>query len=368
MRQSVNDALDIHGGRGICDGPSNYIQGAYQMVPVGITVEGANILTRTLITFAQGALRSHPYLFTEIEALQDPDSKRGIEVFERTFDDHVAFTVSNAAGALFHNLTFGLFASCPPNAGATGRWWRELARASRSFALVADLTVALLGGGLKVKQKITGRMADALAELYLLSSVLKRYDDDGRPEEDLKLVDYCARNCLYRFDQALLGTLRNFPVRWAAWLMVPLVFPFGVRWRPASDKEGKAIVRAALEPGAFRDRLTRDIFISEDPGDRAGLLDYTFARVVACEEADRKLERAIRKGEVRRFHDRDWIAEAEAKGVLTAAEARDLAELRDLVARVIAVDDFAAEQLARDQAPPARAEDASSRPEHIAAE
>jgi acyl-CoA dehydrogenase len=368
MRGSVNDALDIHGGRGICDGPSNYIQGAYQMVPVCITVEGANILTRTLITFAQGALRSHPYLFTEIEALQDQDGKRGIEVFARTFDDHVAFTVSNAAGALFHNLTFGAFASSPSNAGPTGRWWRELARASRSFALVADMTVALLGGGLKVQQKITGRMADALAELYLLSSVLKRYDDDGRPEEDLKLVDYCARNCLHRFDQALLGTLRNFPIRSAAWLMAPLVFPFGVRRRPASDREGKAIVRAALEPGAFRDRLTRDIFISEDPGDRAVLLDYTFARVVACEEADRKLERAIRKGEVRRFHDRDWVAEAEAKGVLTAAEARDLAELRDLVARVIAVDDFAAAELARGEAPPERAEPASSRPEHIAAE
>jgi acyl-CoA dehydrogenase len=178
MRQSVNDALDIHGGRGICDGPSNYIQGAYQMVPVGITVEGANILTRTLITFAQGALRSHPYLFTEIEALQDKDQERGIELFARTFDDHVSFTLSNAAGALFHNVTFGAFA--PPNAGATRRWWRELARSARSFALVADMTVALLGGGLKVKQKITGRMADALAELYLLSSVLKRYDDEGK--------------------------------------------------------------------------------------------------------------------------------------------------------------------------------------------
>src|SRR3990170_1939492 len=222
MRQSVNDALDIHGGRGICDGPSNYIQGAYQMVPVGITVEGANILTRTLITFAQGALRSHPYLFTEIEALQDQDRARGTERF---------------------------------------------ARASRSFALVADATVALLGGGLKVKQKITGRMADALAELYLLSSVLKRYDDDGRPREDLKVVGYCAQNCLYRFDQALLGVLRNFPVRWAAWAMTPLVFPLGARRRPASDKDGKAIVRAALEPGAFRDRLTRDIFVSGDPGD-----------------------------------------------------------------------------------------------------
>ena len=370
MRQSVNDALDIHGGKGICDGPSNYIQGAYQMVPVCITVEGANILTRTLITFAQGALRSHPYLFTEIEALQDKDQERGTELFARTFEDHVSFTVSNVAGALFHNVTFGLFASAPPNAGATSRWWRELARAARSFALVADLTVALLGGGLKVKQKITGRMADALAELYLLSSVLKRFDDDGRPPEDLKLVDYCATNCLYRFDQALLGVLRNFPQRWAAWLMAPLVFPFGARHRPASDKEGKEIVRAALEPGAYRDRLTREIFVSKDPADRGGLLDYTLAKAVACEEADKKLERAIRKGDVKRFHDHDWIGEAEAKGVLTSDEARELAELRDLVARVIAVDDFAAEELAAGQAPstPRPQEHPSPKPERIAAE
>jgi acyl-CoA dehydrogenase len=376
MRQSVNDALDIHGGKGICDGPSNYIQGAYQMVPVGITVEGANILTRTLITFAQGALRSHPYLFTEIEALQDKDQERGTELFARTFDEHVAFTVSNAAGALFHNVTFGVFASAPPNAGATRRWWRELARASRSFALVADMTVALLGGSLKVKQKITGRMADALAELYLLSSVLKRYDDDGRPPQDLKLVDYCAKNCLHRFDQALLGTLRNFPQRWAAWVMAPLVFPFGARHRPASDKEGKEIVRAALEPGAFRDRLTRDIFVPDEPGDRGGLLDYTLAKVVACQEADRKLERAIRQGEVKRFHDNDWIAEAEDKGVLNAEEAQALAEVRDLVARVIAVDDFAAEALAQSDKPATPPAPGASpvpqgqpeHPEHIAAE
>jgi acyl-CoA dehydrogenase len=368
MRQCVNDALDIHGGKGICDGPTNYIQGAYQMVPVGITVEGANILTRTLITFAQGALRSHPYLFTEIDALQDPHGERGIQRFARTFDDHVAFTLSNAAGAFFHNLTFGLFASAPPNVGDASRWWRQLARASRSFALVADLTVALLGGGLKVKQKITGRMADALAELYLLSAVLKRYDDDGRSKEDLKLIDYCARNCLYRFDQALLGVLRNFPVRSAAWLMYPLVFPLGARRNLASDRHGKEIVRAALEPGAFRDRLTKEIFISDDPGDRAGLLDYTLARVVACEEADKKLERAIRKGEVKRFHNNDWIAEAEKKGVLTESEALDLAELRDLVARVIAVDDFSAEALARGREAPTQARNDKPEPEHIAAE
>jgi acyl-CoA dehydrogenase len=370
MRQSVNDALDIHGGKGICDGPNNYIQGAYQMAPVGITVEGANILTRTLITFAQGALRSHPYLFAEIEALQDQDRTRGTERFARAFDNHVAFTVSNATGALFHNLTFGLFASAPPNAGDTRRWWCELARASRSFALVADATVVLLGGGLKVKQKITGRMADALAELYLLSAVLKRYDDDGRPKEDLKLVDYCAKNCLYRFDQALLGTLRNFPVRSAAWAMTLLVFPLGARRRPASDDAGKAIVRAALEPGAFRDRLTREIFSTDDPRDRIGLLDYTLAKVVEHDETDKKLERAIRKGEIKRFHSQDWIAEARQKGVLNEDEARSLAELRDLVARVIGVDDFSASELAQDriQETAPAPQNTASQPNHIAAE
>ena len=369
MRQSVNDALDIHGGRGICDGPSNYIQGAYQMVPVCITVEGANILTRTLITFAQGALRSHPYLFTEIEALQDDDQERGIELFEETLGRHVAFTLSNAAGSLFHNLTFGVFASSPPNAGPTRRWWKELARAARSFALVADMTVALLGGGLKVKQKITGRMADALAELYLLSSVLKRYEDDGRQTADLALVSHCATNCLYRFDQALLGVLRNFPVRSAAWAMWPLVFPFGTR-RPASDAHGKALVRQVLQPGAFRDRLTRDIFSPDDPSDRVGLLEYTLKKVIANEEADKKLERAIRKGDVKRYHNNDWIAEAKSKGVLTEEEASSLAELRDLVARVIAVDDFDAASLAARRSPTPTPL-AAVRPEpheHIAAE
>jgi acyl-CoA dehydrogenase len=347
MRGSVNDALDIHGGRGICDGPSNYIQGAYQMTPVCITVEGANILTRTLITFAQGALRSHPYLFTEIEALQDKDQERGIAAFERALDGHAAYTLSNASGALFHNLTFGLFASAPPNAGATRRWWRELARASRSFALVADMTVALLGGGLKTKQKITGRMADALAELYLLSAILKRYEDDGSAFGDRRLVNYAAQNCLYRFDQALAATLDNFPLRWAGVLMRPLVFPYGVMRRPASDKDAKAIVREALHPGGFRDRLTRFIFTTDDPNDRIGLLEHTLRKAVAADEADKKLERAIRKGEVKRYYDNDWIAEAERKGVITQDEARMLAELRDLTARVIAVDDFDAAQVSR---------------------
>src|SRR5262249_33731723 len=165
-------------------------------MPVAITVEGANILTRSLITFAQGALRSHPYLYQEIQACQDVDEERGIAAFDKAFSGHVAFSLSNLFGAFFHNVTFGYFGHVPEKAYGTAEWYRQLWRSSRNFAFVADLTVAVLGGGLKTKQKITGRLADALSELYLLSCVLKRYEDDGKPANDRHIVAFCARNGL----------------------------------------------------------------------------------------------------------------------------------------------------------------------------
>jgi len=340
MRRAVNDAMDIHGGRGICDGPSNYLQSAYQMVPVGITVEGANILTRTLITFAQGALRSHPYLYKEVQAAQNPDRERGLDAFENAFNNHIAFSLSNATGAFVHNVTGGALASSPDGVHRMSHWYRQLARASRSFAFVADLTVALLGGGLKTKQKITGRMADALSELYMLSATLKRYEDDGRPEGDEHIVELSAKNALHRFQEAMSGVVNNFPVRWARPLMRLVVFPLGQRFRPASDALGHKVARHALQPGAVRDRLTRHIFVSKNVDDPTGLLEVTLEKVIAAEPAEKKLEKAIREGVVRRYHGIDWFAEAEAKGVITAEEAEQLREIERLVARVIAVDHF----------------------------
>ncbi|HVJ76984.1 MAG TPA: acyl-CoA dehydrogenase [Hyphomicrobium sp.] len=340
MRRAVNDAMDIHGGRGICDGPSNYLQSAYQMVPVGITVEGANILTRTLITFAQGALRSHPYLYKEVQAAQNPDRERGLDAFENAFNNHIAFSLSNATGAFVHNVTGGALASSPDGVHRMSHWYRQLARASRSFAFVADLTVALLGGGLKTKQKITGRMADALSELYMLSATLKRYEDDGRPEGDEHIVELSAKNALHRFQEAMSGVVNNFPVRWARPLMRLVVFPLGQRFRPASDALGHKVARHALQPGAVRDRLTRHIFVSKNVDDPTGLLEVTLEKVIAAEPTEKKLEKAIREGVVRRYHGIDWFAEAEAKGVITAEEAEQLREIERLVARVIAVDHF----------------------------
>ncbi|NOU06955.1 MAG: acyl-CoA dehydrogenase [Hyphomicrobiaceae bacterium] len=340
MRRSVNDAMDIHGGRAICDGPMNYLQSAYQAVPVGITVEGANILTRTLITFAQGALRSHPYLYKEVQACQDPDTRKGVVAFEKAFLGHIAFSASNMTGALFHNATGGMFGVVPDNSFGTAEWYRQLWRASRSFALVADLTVATLGGGLKTKQKLTGRLADALSELYFTACVLKRYEDDGRPSHDRHIVAFCAQNSLHRFQEAIKGTIDNFPVAPVRWLMRAAVFPFGARRRPASDDLGHQIVGYAMEPGDVRDRLTRDIFISKDVNDALGLLEVTLQKVIQAEDAEKKLDRAIRKGDVRRYHGIDWIGDAVRKGVVTEAEGTLLREVETLTARVIAVDHF----------------------------
>lgn len=340
LRRSLNDAMDLHGGKAVCDGPSNYVQSAYQAMPVGITVEGANILTRSLITFAQGALRSHPYLYKEIQACQDVDEERGLVAFDKAFTGHVAFALSNVFGAFFHNVTFGYFGHVPEKAYGTAEWYRQLWRSSRNFALVADLTVAVLGGGLKTRQKITGRLADALSELYMLSCVLKRYEDDGKPANDRHIVAFAAQNALFRFQEALRGTIDNFPVAPVRWLMRMAVFPFGTHYKPAPDWLGHKCVELVLVPGEVRDRLTRFIYVSQNSNDPTGLLEVTFAKVVAAEVAEKKLDRAVRAGQVRRVHGTDWIGDAAKVGVITDEEATLLREVEALTARVIAVDHF----------------------------
>jgi acyl-CoA dehydrogenase len=339
MRRSLDAALDIHGGKGICDGPHNYLQAAYQISPVSITVEGANILSRSLIVFAQGALRSHPYLYSEIQAAGNPDRNAGFEAFEKAFEGHMGFAVSNVYGAWFHNITGGIFARSPLNAPKP-LYYAQLERASTNFALMADMCVALLGGGLKVKQRTTGRMADALSELYFISCLLKRYEDDGALAEDRPIFDYAVQKAFHGFYAALQDAVDNFPVRYARPALRFWVFPLGNRYKKPSDELGRQIAQIALEPGAVRDRLTRDIFVSHDEADPLGLLEVTMKKVIETEEADRKLDRAVRSGLVKRYLGSDWLKEAADKHVLTAAEAEALREVERLISRVIAVDDF----------------------------
>jgi acyl-CoA dehydrogenase len=339
LRRCVNDAMDLHGGRAVCDGLSNYLQATYQMVPAAVTVEGANIITRVLIAFTQGALRAHPHLQAEFDACQETELGRGLAAFEPAFLSHIAFTLSNLSAALFHNITGGLFCKTPEGVGM-GRWHRQLQRASRSFAVVTDLTLLLMGGALATRQKLTGRLSDALSELYLLACALKRYADNAAPANDHLIVEFVARNGLYRFRTALRGAIDNFPVAWARFLMKLVVFPLGFQCSPASDRLGHKIVRLVLDSHDVRDRLTQDIYVSKDAGDPTGLLEVVFEKVSGAEDANKRLDRAIRRGLVRRYHGTDWISNAVKQNVISEREAGILREIEVLTARVIAVDDF----------------------------
>ncbi|HWA19870.1 MAG TPA: acyl-CoA dehydrogenase [Devosia sp.] len=348
MRDRVNDALDIHGGRAVQDGPSNYLFSGYMTTPVAITVEGANILTRTLITFAQGALRAHPYLYAEIAAVQNPDRSKGLADFDRAFGGHVSFMLRNIVGSLLHALSLGQFASTPVTHEMAG-WYRQLARYSQSFALVGDWTVAFLGGDLKRKQQIAGRLADILSELYLLSAVLKRYEDEGRIKEDAPLVNAIARDSLYAIEQSFAGVFANFPYRPLAWLMRVLVFPYGRHKRPARDRDTYKFARAVLRPGEFRDRLTLGTYVSVDPKDVTGVLEDALLKVTRAEDIETKFVRAIKKGLIERRLDRDAITDAVDAQILTEAEAAMLRLADQATDRVIRVDDFDPDELAARQ-------------------
>jgi acyl-CoA dehydrogenase len=340
LRDSVNDAMDLHAGRAVFDGPANYLQSMYQIVPAAIAIEGANIITRTHIAFALGALRSHPYLRREIEACREADEGRGLATFEKAFLDHISFSLSNLAGAFLHNVTGGRFAGVPDKASGSNEWYRQLGRASRNFALVADLALMILGHRIRTAQKLAGRLADALSELFLLACVLKRYEDDGELRGDLPFIAFVAQNGLYRFQEAMRGTIDNFPIAWTRILMRLAVFPLGLPYRPASDRLGHTIVRLASEPGEARDRLTRHIYISGDPSDPTGLLEMAFAKAVEAEEIENTVERSVKRGELRRYLGTDWIGDAVTKAIITEREARLLRELEALRERVITVDDF----------------------------
>lgn len=340
LRASVNDAMDLHAGRAVFDGPSNYLQSMYQMVPSAVTVEGANIVTRAVIVFALGVLKSHPYFAWEFAACRNEDEGRGLAAFENAFLAHISFFLSNLSAALFHNVTGGRFCAAPDHSSGTAAWYRQLSRASRSFAFVADLTVVALGGKLRIRQKLTGRLADALSELFLLACVLKRWEDDGRIADDRHFVAFAAQNGLYRCQEALRGTIDNFPSVWARILMKLVVFPLGPRRRPAPDRLGHRIVRLASEPGAARDRLTRYIYISKDTRDPTGLLEATFEKAVKVDDAFRKVDQAARRGDVRRYLGVDWIGDAVNRNLITAQEGDLLREFDVLAARIVAVDDF----------------------------
>lgn len=341
MRQVIDDAMDVHGGRGICMGPSNYLGRTYQSIPVAITVEGANILTRSMIVFGQGALRCHPYLQEEMDAAA-MDGEDGIIRFDRALMSHLAYTISNAARAVLYGISGGLLASAPVS-GATARYYRQIARFSAATSAMADLALLVLGGALKRKESISGRFADSLAYLYLCSAVLKRFEDDGRPKADLPLVHWACQFCLYQVQQALDGVIRNFPVRPVAWKMRVWAFPLGRRLQLPADDVTHQVAAMLIEPSASRDRLTAGIYAPESEDDPTGRLHHAMQMSIRAEPLERKLR------DLGRIHRPDqaydvWLESLVSEQVLNREEADILKDTQAAVRAAIMVDDFPADE------------------------
>jgi acyl-CoA dehydrogenase len=340
-RQAINDAMDVHGGKGICMGPSNYLGRNYQHIPVSITVEGANILTRNMIIFGQGAIRCHPYVLKEIRAANDGNSAWASVSFDQALMGHVVFTASNCMRSLLHGLTGASLASAPGSVGPeTQRYYSQLTRFSAAFAFIADISMLVLGGSLKRKERLSARLGDILSMLYLCSAALKRFKDDGRPVADAPLLHWSMQDALFRMQEAFDGLLENFPARAAVkGLLRFLIFPLGKPFSPPSDAIGHKVATLMLMPGEARDRLTAGIYMPASPDEPLNILEQALQCAVVSEAVEVKLRAAVKTGQINAQAD-DKIAEALKQRVITNSELELMGKMKSLRRRVIMVDDF----------------------------
>jgi acyl-CoA dehydrogenase len=338
-REVVKDAMDVHGGKGVILGPRNYIGRAWEGAPISITVEGANILTRSMIIFGQGAIRCHPYVLAEMHAAQLPDPAQRVAEFDEVLFKHIGFAISNAARALVLGLAHAGFGRVP-GGKYTRKFYRKVNRYSAAFALVADTAMLTLGGKLKQKERLSARLGDVLSQLYIVSAMLKRYEDQGRPSADQPLLAWACHHAFERIQHALDGVLRNFPVRPVAWLLRALVFPLGLRERTPGDRLGHRVASLMLSPSDARDRLGEGIFKGEGPGHSIGFLERVLPRVIAAEPVERKLAKALKSGAITELEPAQQLEQALSLGLLTTEERNMLVEVRALVLEVITVDDF----------------------------
>jgi len=338
-REVASDFMDIIGGKGIILGPRNIGGRAWQASPIAITVEGANIMTRSLLIFGQGAILCHPWVMKEMKAAQNPDRKAAVEEFDRSLFGHIRFAISNAVRSLWFGLTGSKIGSAPGD-DYTRRFFRKLDRYSANLALMADVSMLLLGGKLKFKESLSGRLGDVLSHLYMAGAVLKRHHDEGAPATDRPLLAWSMYNSFHVIEKALSDALRNFPIRPVGWLLWALVFPLGRRAEAPGDRLNHRVAALLMAPNEARDRLAQGVFMTPCENNPGGRINSYLARAIAAEPVERKFLKALKNGEIGALDFRAQLEEAVGKGVITADEKRQLEELREMTLDAITVDDF----------------------------
>ncbi|THD08616.1 acyl-CoA dehydrogenase [Rhodanobacter lindaniclasticus] len=343
-RQVAADTMDVHGGKAVQLGPKNYAGRGWSAVPIAITVEGANIMTRSLMIFGQGAIRCHPYVLKEMQALSIADRGEQLKVFDRLLFSHIGFGISNAVRSFAMALSGAQLGEAAGDA-YTRRYYRKLDRYSAALALCADVFMGVLGGKLKFKEKLSARLGDVLSYLYIASAMLKQYEDNGRPQADRPMLAWAFHQCMWLTQNALDGAIRNFPVRPVAWLLRALVFPLGRREVPPSDRLGRRVAALLTAPNEALDRLTAWVYTTPTPNNTVGRMKALLPDVIAAEPVDRKFGKAQKAGQFSSHDYLDQLAEALQAGVISQAEADLLKRVREGVFEFISVDDFDTDEM-----------------------
>jgi acyl-CoA dehydrogenase len=338
----VNDGMDVIGGKGVCMGPGNFLARAYQQIPVAITVEGANIMTRTLIIYGQGAIRCHPYVLPMMRTAE----MRDLKAFDRALFGYVGFVLGNMARAVGFSLTGGALITAPRDAAPElRRYYRQATRLSTLLALTSDVSMATVGGALKRKGALTGRLGDMLSQLFILSAALKRFEDEGRPAEDLPFIHWAAQDALNRATTAWRDLLANHPSRGAALLLKLAGAPFGLKAPPPGDKCAAEVAGLIQHHGPARDRLVAGSWSASLEVDPIAAVLVAFDLYPQVEAVEARLKPAIRAGRLSRAPQdltrlADWAREAETQGLIDAVESVLIARYAEVAIQAIMVDDF----------------------------
>ena len=343
-REVARDTMDIIGGKGIILGPRNFAGRNWQAAPIMITVEGANIMTRSLMIFGQGAILCHPWVLKEMKAATLPDPDERLREFDRNLFGHIGFAISNAVRSFWFGLTSARLGKAPGDA-YTRRYYRKLNRYSAALALCADTSMLLLGGKLKFKESLSGRLGDVLSNLYIASALLKRYQDEGCPVTDQPLLAWSIHNATFKIEKAFSGALRNFPIRPIGWLLWALVFPLGRRAQYPSDRLGHKVASLLMSPNEARDRLGKGVFLTPTANNPGGRIASYLQKAVLAEPVERKFLKALKQKGIEAHDFASQLEEGVREGWITADERRQLEELRELTIDTISVDDFDPEEL-----------------------